>query len=235
MSLSPTFLDHILNPILTTPNASGSPPPPLLSLPAGSRHSQTMSNSRPSRLPNGYVDLTGDHDASPEPVRRRPRSTISPEPSSKKRLKLASGVAASGNSENPFTDIEEIDLSDDRADLQEILQKQRAEAVKAQEKPTEEATTFNTFNCVVCMDTPTDITATSCGHLFCHTCLMEALIAGENRSTGNEPKRSQCPVCRKNISRTKSADTIPLLLMKKGAVTQPRKQSPNTGDKKPEA
>ena len=51
---------------------------------------------------------------------------------------------------------------------------------------------------------------------------MEALIAGENRGGNGEPRRSQCPVCRKNISRTKATDIIPLLL-KKGLRTQPRK------------
>lgn len=61
------------------------------------------------------------------------------------------------------------------------------------------------------------------GHLFCHTCLMEALIAGENRSGPGEPKRSQCPVCRKVINRNKITDVIPLLL-KKGLATQPRKK-----------
>jgi hypothetical protein len=60
------------------------------------------------------------------------------------------------------------------------------------------------------------------GHLFCHTCLMEALIAGENRAGPGEQKRSQCPVCRKVINRSKASDIIPLLL-KKGLATQPRK------------
>jgi hypothetical protein len=62
------------------------------------------------------------------------------------------------------------------------------------------------------------------GHLFCHTCLMEALIAGENRAGPGEQKRSQCPVCRKFINRSKAADIIPLLL-KKGLATQPRKKA----------
>ena len=52
---------------------------------------------------------------------------------------------------------------------------------------------------------------------------MEALIAGENRTGPHETKRSQCPVCRKTISRNRSADVIPLLL-KKGLSTQPRKK-----------
>lgn len=63
------------------------------------------------------------------------------------------------------------------------------------------------------------------GHLFCHTCLMEALIAGENRAGPGEAKKSQCPVCRKFINRSKASDIIPLLL-KKGLATQPRKKAP---------
>jgi len=52
---------------------------------------------------------------------------------------------------------------------------------------------------------------------------MEALIAGENRAGPGEPKRSQCPVCRKGISRNRATDIIPLLL-KKGLATQPRRK-----------
>jgi hypothetical protein len=54
---------------------------------------------------------------------------------------------------------------------------------------------------------------------------MEALIAGENRGNPGEQRRSQCPVCRKNINRAKASDIIPLLL-KKGLATQPRKTRP---------
>jgi hypothetical protein len=52
---------------------------------------------------------------------------------------------------------------------------------------------------------------------------MEALIAGENRAGPGEPRRSQCPVCRKAVSRNKANDIIPLLL-KKGLATQPRRK-----------
>lgn len=52
---------------------------------------------------------------------------------------------------------------------------------------------------------------------------MEALIAGENRTGPGETKRSQCPVCRKAINRTKASDIIPLLL-KKSLSTQPKKK-----------
>ncbi|KAF1927684.1 uncharacterized protein M421DRAFT_64535 [Didymella exigua CBS 183.55] len=188
-----------------------------------------MSSSRPQpgRLSNGYVDLTSPHVDLPDsasPPRRRKRESPAPGPSTK-RLRRAGGAAAAESSSRrtPDSPIERIDLSQDDDDILNVLTKQREQAVKAQARPTETVTTFNSFNCVICMDRPTDITATACGHLFCHTCLMEALIAGENRTGPGEVKRSQCPVCRKNISRTKATDVIPLLL-KKGLATQPRRK-----------
>lgn len=79
----------------------------------------------------------------------------------------ASASTSQAKSEQETSEkIEEIDLSDEKIGLQDILQKQRADAVKAQQKPEEKATTFNTFTCVICMDTPTDITATSCGMFY---------------------------------------------------------------------
>ncbi|KAI8943327.1 hypothetical protein NX059_001344 [Plenodomus lindquistii] len=175
-------------------------------------------SQRPGRLSNGYVDLTSMPDS---PTSRRKRESSSPGPSAK-RAKRHDGRAAKPES-GEAAKIEEIDLTDETTPAQQFLQKQRLEAVKAQEKPEETTTTFNTFTCVICMDNPTDLSATACGHLFCHTCLMEALIAGENRTGPGEAKRSQCPVCRKVLSRTKSTDIIPLLLMK-GLSTQPRKK-----------
>lgn len=126
-----------------------------------------MSSSRaqPGRLPNGYVDLTSPHVdlTEPEsPPRRRKRESPIPGPSSK-RLKREDGNAAeSANTKPPDAPIEQIDLSQDD-DVLDVLQKQREDAIKAQAKPVETVTTFNSFNCVICMDRPTDITATACG------------------------------------------------------------------------
>jgi hypothetical protein len=58
--------------------------------------------------------------------------------------------------------IDVLDLTDEKTDINQILKKQREEAVKAQQER-EEKPTFNSFNCVICMDTPTDLTATKCG------------------------------------------------------------------------
>lgn len=128
-----------------------------------------MPSARPPRLPNGYVDLTSDSEPQEQPQPSSKRHSTTPGPSSK-RLKREDGTAARRTKTPEATKIEEIDLSDDKSDIQEILQKQRAEAVKAQERPEEKATNFNNFTCVICMDAPTDLTATSCGehphHLF---------------------------------------------------------------------
>ncbi|KAF2272517.1 uncharacterized protein EI97DRAFT_385586 [Westerdykella ornata] len=145
----------------------------------------------------------------PEPSRKHPRSSATPGPSAKRQKRqdgARRGSQTSVAAQATEGHIEEIDLSDDKVDIQQILQKQRVDAVKAQQKP--EEIKFGTSSCVICMDTPTDITATSCGHLFCHSCLMEALIAGESRTDRGEQRRSQCPVCRKHINRTKPGDTI---------------------------
>ncbi|KAF2658665.1 hypothetical protein K491DRAFT_592616 [Lophiostoma macrostomum CBS 122681] len=241
------YLDTVLNPLHNEPGSlpfgyrqQPSPPqrswrnrsPPFQYLPTFDP--PAMAPSSPARpWNNGYVDLTREDSdlfapegfpvAPPTPQRRPKRPTPSPGPSSK-RVRRADGTAANVKSRSPEAKIEEIDLSEDRPVLQDVLQKQREQAIKAQQKPEEQATTLRNFTCVICMDTPTDLTATSCGHLFCHTCLMEALIAGENRSGPNEPKRSQCPVCRKHINRTKQPDIIPLLL-KKALASQPRRSS----------
>lgn len=205
-------------------------------MPPTTRTSADSATARSGRLSNGYVDLTATAESPPPPRRKREASESGP---SAKRQRRTDGTA--GSSGSPATlDIEEVDLTEEKPSVRDILRKQREDAINAQTKPEEKATTFNNFNCVICMDTPTDLTATACGmctpcctlfsqltssgHLFCHTCLMEALIAGENRSGPGEQKRSQCPVCRKFISRTKVADIIPLAL-KKGLATQPRRKA----------
>lgn len=238
---SQTHFDTILNPIETSSGdryfspLSWSPPRTQRlhspTLPSASAFRQPAMSS--SRLPNGYVDLTHEP-SSPSlphihPLRRASKRTANVHPSpesaagpSTKRMKRNDETGARAGAVAASNPVEEVDLVNNTNQLQSALQKQRVEQVKAQEGPSDKPLRLSTLTCVICMDTPTDITATSCGHLFCHTCLMEALIAGENRSAPHEPKRSQCPVCRKFINRAKSSDIIPLL-MKKGLATQPRK------------
>lgn len=129
-------------------------------------YDMSSSRAQPGRLSNGYVDLTSSHVDLTEPdspQRRRKRDSPAPGPSAK-RQKRHDGTAAEaqGPSNKSPAKIEEIDLSQDD-DVLDVLKKQREEAIKAQARPEETVTAFNTFNCVICMDRPTDITATACG------------------------------------------------------------------------
>ncbi|KAF2867804.1 hypothetical protein BDV95DRAFT_581856 [Massariosphaeria phaeospora] len=174
-----SFLANILNPADASPPPADrrarvlprSPTPTWASCASRVHASMPPTRQQTGRLPNGYVDLTTASppapDAAAERAPRRPkRKSPTPGPSTK-RQKRDDGAAIRRPKKEPEADIEEIDLSDDKGDFLEVLQKQRAEAVKAQQRPEEKATTFNSFTCVICMDTPTDLTATSCGaYLF---------------------------------------------------------------------
>lgn len=168
-ALQPRFLESILNPVDSEPppsNQSARPPRnprPFSPLSPHFTHSSapSMPPSRSARLPSGYVDLTNDSNISPEPT--PPKRRRSPSPGSSKRLKRNVGTEAKKEGGSSGADIQEIDLSDDKADIRGVLEKQRVETIKAEANPEEKAITFNTFTCVICMDAPKDLTATSCG------------------------------------------------------------------------
>lgn len=163
----PSFFDNILNPAGLDHGryspfvyAPSPPGPDTRDMPPATR-ARPGASQRPARLPNGYVDLTSTPDSPPP---RRKRDSSSPGPS--KRARRNDGSAAQpARAEAPR--LEDVDLTDDRPTVHEVLQKQREDAVKAQAKPEETATTFNSFTCVICMDTPTDLSATACG-MFTH-------------------------------------------------------------------
>jgi hypothetical protein len=164
------FLDSILNPIESqnqNPNPfeySVEPRPLVRRSPIVSIRSNmptTRQQQRPARLSNGYVDLTGPSESPEEQRRPARRPSTTPGPSTKRR-KGNHGTKVKQSSTTPEASVEEIDLSQDKQDVQDVLQTQREEAVKAR-RPEETSTTFATFTCVICMDTPTDLTATSCG------------------------------------------------------------------------
>jgi hypothetical protein len=146
------FFDHILNPAgldhgRYSPFAWHDMPPTTRARPQGSQQPT-------GRLPNGYVDLTSTPDSPPQ---RRKRESPTPGPSAKRQKR------DDGSAKETHAKVEEVDLTNDKNPVQAILQKQREDAVKAQAKPEETHTTFNNINCVICMDNPTDLTATACG------------------------------------------------------------------------
>jgi len=87
-----------------------------------------------------------------------------------------------------------VDIDDDEK-YEDFKAKQQAELIKQQQL--DEATKpakLAEFQCIICMDNPTDLTVTHCGHLFCSECLHQALYAGNAKKC--------CPVCRTAISTT---------------------------------
>ncbi|KAF2418472.1 hypothetical protein EJ08DRAFT_63296 [Tothia fuscella] len=191
-------------------NAPSSPPQPTANMPreaaprtSRKRNAAAISSSEPSSPESAGPSIS---------KRRRSTTTRHQEREGQQNTRSST---SDGSSRAPI-DIDEIDLSGEpNAEVfQEALQKQRVEQVKARVPKGDGNPTLASMNCVICMDVPTDLTATSCGHLFCHTCLIEALKAGERTRKPGETKRSQCPVCRKNLDRNKPTDIIPLLIRK---------------------
>ncbi|KAL9117899.1 MAG: hypothetical protein Q9187_005559 [Circinaria calcarea] len=111
-------------------------------------------------------------------------------------------------------EIEEVDLRDldDDNSLFKVLEQQRADAIKTQKEQSNKPLRFSTQLCVVCMESMTNITSTHCGHLFCHTCLMEALIAGENQGSDAGKTLSRCPICRKKVLRGKDKKSSGMII-----------------------
>ncbi|CAI7593461.1 unnamed protein product [Penicillium glandicola] len=117
--------------------------------------------------------------------------------------------------------IETIDMTDDAgaAALARTVAKQREDAIKAQASAESNSnlSAILAYKCPICMETPVDATSTSCGHLFCHKCIIDCLKMSEQTRGGDSSKnhKGTCPVCRTPISRKetpgKSRNLIPLL------------------------
>ena len=240
-------------------NLQGPPPGPVYldlenNMPPRRRSANTTTTnasttSRPSRRRTATQAFEGESSEADH------EGNISPTagPSSKRRNvgdEDSAGEAASSRAHAEPIVIDDLDDEEEqRADpaaqiLKEALQKQREEQVRSQQAAAD-TPKLSKLQCVICMDSFTDMTATSCGrflhiscrfmsiltqeftgHIFCHECLISALRASETRrfqATGVHGKRSQCPVCRTNLNRSKAGDLIPLLIMKKGLATQPRR------------
>ncbi|KAI9801177.1 MAG: hypothetical protein M1825_003451 [Sarcosagium campestre] len=204
------------------PNPAYSGPPSLFSSvrnsisPARtpSAHQQPIASTA-ARL----VDLTNSSPQDmPSQLRKRPLSDSSPDPSrpSKRARQETTGPVVSSAASSSYRyakhepktksttpaiqKIEEVDLLDvdDDSGLSGLLRKQQEEQVQAQRRAGEEAPKMSSLQCIICLDTPTDLTVTWCGHFFCHKCLMDAIAVGEVR---NKPR---CPVCRKAVHRKRS-------------------------------
>lgn len=163
---------------------------------------------------NGVVDLTTE--ASPPAAQdtRQPRGTKRAAASTSQGRTPKRSKRSSAERE---AQVEELDLTNEAPSAEEeLLQTQREQAIKAQQEDDENKgpLKIGKRQCIICMESFTNATITHCGHIYCHECLTQALIAGEknsDRGTGN------CPVCRKSVSRKKTNQVIPISFMKKSA------------------
>ena len=168
-------------------------------------------------------------------------ATMSPPASSSSRTMRTKASLRRAPSPELLNDpsVDEVDLTavDDPASLSAALSKQREEAILAQNPGTEEGRTpFTAYKCPVCMDTPTNATSTSCGHVFCHRCIVDTLNwSMEQRREahpGNRKLKGVCPVCRKPLDLKDTPGTgrslVPLelkLMVRK----RKREQAPDNG------
>lgn len=116
----------------------------------------------------GFIDLTAD--PSPPSMsassRKRPASTLhastrdSATPSvSTKRKKREEAVKVERGG------VEEVDLRevDDDDELSKVLEQQRLLSIKAQQDLADKPVNFSNLQCIICMESMTDITVTHCG------------------------------------------------------------------------
>ncbi|KAL4887393.1 hypothetical protein BJY04DRAFT_212430 [Aspergillus karnatakaensis] len=146
------------------------------------------------------------------PPRTRRASTQAGPSGTRKRRRLTNQTISSTSSQSQ-EQIESIDLTevDGNSALAKVLAKQREDAIAAQEaeKSSENGSArsrLTAYTCPICMDTPTDATASICGHLFCHRCITDWLKSKEEQLVDHTGKaaRAGCPKCRKPLAR---ADT----------------------------
>ncbi|KAJ5356544.1 Zinc finger RING-type [Penicillium concentricum] len=204
-----------------------------------------MSRNRPE-----IVDLTTTARSTTRALRQNPISLSSsppgasdhasssqhaqlPPPRGVKRRRNWSDEHGASSTLSEDEPIETIDMTDDSGAgaLARAVAKQKEDAAKAQaeEERNSNLSAILAYKCPICMETPVDATSTSCGHLFCHKCIIDCLKMSEQTRGGDSSKQHKgtCPVCRTPISRKetpgKSKNLIPLLFQtrKRGDIPVP--------------
>ncbi|EEB07216.1 SUMO-targeted ubiquitin-protein ligase E3 Slx8 [Schizosaccharomyces japonicus yFS275] len=91
----------------------------------------------------------------------------------------------------------------------------------ASSKPPQESRKLADYTCAICLDSPENLAATPCGHIFCDFCIRSAL--------GKTPATQKCPVCRRKVL-PKSIICLEMMLGKpktktdNGASVEPEKK-----------
>ncbi|KAG0648688.1 RING-type E3 ubiquitin transferase RNF5 [Hyphodiscus hymeniophilus] len=114
----------------------------------------------------------------------RPRTSATP--------KTSRSTPATKHKVEDVSIVDLVEIEDDEQ-YADFKAKQQAEAIKQQQQDdANRPVKLAEFECIICMERPTDLTVTHCGHLFCSECLHQSLYAGNGKKN--------CPVCRTVIS-----------------------------------
>ena len=111
-----------------------------------------------------FVDLTADSSPPNMPSTRlqskNPRETSSSPLNPAKRRKTEASQSSVRTRE-----IEEVDLRDVDEDnrLSKVLEQQRMATIRAQQEQANRPVKLSTLQCIICMESMTDLTATHCG------------------------------------------------------------------------
>ena len=197
---------HFFDPI------SASPEPQRASYLPADHHTENDMPPVTRRQRSSFVDLTTgpSSPAQPPPTWDHPRSL-------KRSVQDAEKDRSAKRSKATSHQIDELDLTEEAPSAEEELQRAEQEKAIAAQQAEQESSgpqKIGQRQCIICMENYTNATVTLCGHIYCHECLTQALIAGEknnDRGVGN------CPVCRKPVSRKKANQITPLAFMKKSS------------------
>ncbi len=145
--------------------------------------------SRPQRL-EGYVDLTTDPSSPTMPAapsrvspsrsqKSREASSSTGHPPSKRRKTQAVADTASSTVKDEPDKIEAVDLRDvdDDIGLSRVLEQQRAETIKLQQKEGDQPIKVSSLQCIICMEPMTNITVTHCGRSTCTPMILQEALS----------------------------------------------------------
>ncbi|KAF8425130.1 hypothetical protein EV426DRAFT_60064 [Tirmania nivea] len=175
-----------------------------------SPESYTRRSTRRRRgpAPSDAIDLTSTQapqNSTGPPAAKRARTNLSQTSHQSSSATPLAPIAPSDQKPAPWLlehGIEEIDLTEADSD-DKLLAKAQEDLLRMQKADGPEKPKLADFKCVICLDDPTDLAATPCGHMFCDFCLQGALRAGQPPGA----KHGRCPVCRRKVN---IKDVVPL-------------------------
>ncbi|KAK6351144.1 SUMO-targeted ubiquitin ligase complex subunit slx8 [Orbilia javanica] len=132
----------------------------------------------------------------------RPHSGTTPQPHAppaslkRPRSEATMPTAADSSPASKKAKIEPVEVVDmvnveDEDDFKKIMQEQM---IKTQREEGNARRRIADFKCVICLDDPENLSATTCGHLFCNDCIKTTLRFGQPSA-----KFGKCPVCRGKV------------------------------------